>query len=89
MSNWDHDLPSSPHHSWQHALQTEGRLTKLEVKTETHGEKIEKHTKRHDDQEVWNKAFTIALAGLSAGLAHAKANDVLDLLLSLLQRLKP
>ena len=63
-------------------------MTKLEVKTDTHGEKIEKHTKRHDEQDIWNKAFAIALAGLSAGLAHAKASDVLDLALSLFQRLK-
>jgi hypothetical protein len=88
MTSWDQDSPSSPHHSWQHALQTEGRLTKLEVKTDTHEETIHKHTKRHDDQDIWNKAFTIALAGLSAGLAHAKASDLLDLALSLLQRLK-
>ena len=88
MNSWEHDSPSSPHASWHHALQTEGRLTKLEVKTDTHGEKIEKHTKRHDEQDIWNKAFAIALAGLSAGLAHAKASDVLDLALSLFQRLK-
>jgi len=88
MSSWERDSPSSPHASWQHALQTEGRLTKLEVKTETHSEKIEKSAKRHDDQDTWNKAFTIALAGLSAGFAHAKASDLLDLALSLLQRFK-
>ena len=86
--SWEHDSQSSPHASWQHALQTEGRLTKLEIQTETHEEQIEGHEKRHDDQDTWNKGFAIALAGLGAGLAHAKASDVLDLVLSLLQRLK-
>lgn len=89
MSNWDHDWQSSPHHSWQHALQTEGRLTKLEVQTEAHGEKIEGHEKRHDDQDTWNKGFTIALAGLGAGFAHSKASEMLELAITLLQRFKP
>jgi hypothetical protein len=86
--SWEHESPSSPHHSWQHALQTEGRLTKLEVQTESNEGKIESHEKRHDEQDTWNKGFTIALAGLSAGLAHAKATDLLDFLLSLVQRFK-
>lgn len=84
---WETDSPSSPHR-WQHDMQTEGRITRLEVTAEDHTEQLESHETRHDTQDVWNRGFTIALAGLSAGLAHAKANDVLSLALEFLQRLK-
>lgn len=86
--SWEQDSPSSHPHSWQHALQTEKRLTTLELTTEDHAEQIDGHEKRHDDQDVWNKGFSVALAGLAAGLAHAKAGDLLDLLISVLTRLK-
>jgi hypothetical protein len=87
--SWEHESPSSPHHSWQHALQTEGRLTKLEVQTESNEGKIESHEKRHDEQVTWNKGFAIALAGLGAGFAHSKAGDLLELIITLLQRFRP
>lgn len=83
------DLPPSHLPSWQHALETEGRLTRLEVTSEDHSEQIETHEQRHDDQDTWNKGFSIALAGLGAGLAHAKAGDLLELIVTLLQRFKP
>ena len=70
-------------------LQTENRLTRLEISSESHGDQIEDHEQRHDDQDVWNKGFTVALAGLGAGLAHAKAGDVLELIVTLLQRFRP
>lgn len=86
---WEQNSPSSPPPSWQHALQTEQRITRLEVSTEDHTETLEEHEKRHDDQDIWNKGFTVALAGLAAGLAHAKAGDLLDLLIAVFTRLKP
>lgn len=85
---WEHDSQQSPPSSWQHALQTEGRITRLEVSTEDHAEQLETHEKRHDEQDVWNRGFVVAMAGLTAGLAHAKAGDLLDIAISLLQRLK-
>lgn len=68
--------PSQP--PWPHGLETESRLTRLEVRTEDHGEALEKHETRHDGQDVWNKGFTVALAGLAAGVAHSKAGDWIE-----------
>jgi hypothetical protein len=85
--SWERDSQSSPHH-WQHALQTEGRLTRLEVTSEDHEEKIGDHDDKHDAQDVWNRGFTLALAGLGAGLMHAKAGDVLGIALELLARFR-
>jgi hypothetical protein len=84
---WEPESQSWPPH-WQHTLETDRRLTKVELQADGHAKKIETHEKRHDDQDTWNKAFTVALAGLSAGIMHAKASDILDLALSLLQRFK-
>ena len=64
-------------------------MTKLEIQTDSHEDRIEGHEKRHDDQDTWNKGFTIALAGLGAGFAHSKAGDFLELIITLLQRFKP
>ena len=86
--SWEHDSQPSHQPSWQHALQTEGRITRLEVTSEDHKEQLGDHEKRHDEQDVWNRGFVVAMAGLTAGLAHAKAGDLLDLAISLLQRLK-
>lgn len=58
-------------------IETEHRITTLEIKTSRHEE-------RHDTQDTWNKAFAIALAGLSAGLAHSKADEWAGVLHSLL-----
>ena len=80
-------MPSQPPF-WQHAIQTTERLTRLEITTEDHDETLDSHEKRHDEQDMWNKAFTVALLGLGSGLAHAKAGDVLDLALALLRQLR-
>ena len=84
------DWPPSPYTSQPHGLETERRLTRLEVTTEGHGESLEEigetvetHTDKHQEQAVWNRGFTVALAGLGAGLAHAKAPEIVELLLAL------
>lgn len=87
MDRRQHDSQPWPSH-WQHELQTESRITRLEITTEDQGETLEEHEQRHDDQDAWNKGFMVALAGLGAGLAHAKAADFLEILIGLLQRLK-
>lgn len=88
MSTWHQDWQQGPPQSQPHGLETERRLTRLEMTSESLEETVEDHEKRHDDQDTWNKGFMVALAGLGAGLAHAKATDFLDLLLTLLQRFK-
>lgn len=75
--------PSQPP-SWPHGLETENRLTKLEVMSEDHSETLDEHQERHETQDTWNKAFTVALAGLAAGVAHTKAGDWISLVQSLL-----
>lgn len=84
MDRPPHDWTPSPS-PLQHHLHTESRLTRLEVTSEQHGETIEDHTGKLHSQDVWNKGFTVALAGLGSGLAHAKAGDVIDLLLTVLR----
>lgn len=82
----------SPQPSWHYhdlELQRERRLTRLEIVTEDHGETLDTHATKHDEQAVWNRAFSVALAGLTAGLAHAKADGLADFLAHLLKALKP
>lgn len=68
--NWQRlPQPSRPH-----GLETEHRLTKLEVRYEV-------HEKRHDQQDSWNKVFTISLLGLGSGLAHAKVPEIIEIIL--------
>lgn len=90
------DWPPSQYSSQPHGLETERRLTRLEVTSEGYGETLEEigetvetHADKHQEQAVWNRGFTVALAGLGAGLAHAKAPEIVGLLLTLLARLKP
>lgn len=86
-----HDWPSVPP-SWPPSgspLETERRLTRLEMGTDHHGRRLDSHDTKHEHQEVWNKAVAIALAGLASGLAHAKAADLVDFLLALLKGFKP
>lgn len=77
--------------SWpsQLELQTEHRLTMLESVTEDHGDTIDDHAVKHEDQAVWNRGFSVALAILAAGLAHAKADGLADFLTALLKAWKP
>lgn len=70
-------------------LETEHRLTRLEIGTEHHGRRLDGHDTRHEHQEVWNKAVALALAGLASGLAHAKAGELADFALALLKGFKP
>lgn len=70
--NW----PQWPQPSRPHGLETEHRLTKLEVRSEV-------HEKRHDQQDGWNKMFTISLLGLGSGLAHAKVPEIIEAFLGL------
>lgn len=79
--------PSWP--SQPHGLETEHRLTRLEVVSEDHGETLDNHAERHADQAIWNRGFSVALAGLAAGLAHAKADNLADFLTALLRGLRP
>ena len=88
MTRSRQDWQQSPSH-WPHVLETERRLTPLELTSEHQGKTLEKHTEKHDAQDVWNKGFTIALAGLSSGLLHAKANDLIEAALGLLKVWKP
>lgn len=85
------DWPNAPP-SWPPSgspLETERRLTRLEMGTEHHGRRLNSHDTKHEHQEIWNKAVAIALAGLASGLAHAKAADLVDFLLALLKGFKP
>lgn len=72
-----------------HPLETERRLTTLEIVTDAHGQGLEEHASRHGAQDVWNKAFTVALLGLGSGLAHAKAGDLIEFAVALLKGFKP
>lgn len=72
-----------------HALETERRLTTLEIVSEDHGQKIDRHSGKHEAQDVWNKGFSVALLGLASGLAHAKAGDLIDFALALFRGWRP
>jgi len=90
MTKYQRDWPASPPHSHQpHGLETEHRLTTIEIHTHQHGERLDKHEGRHHTQDVWNKAFTVALLGLASGLAHAKAGDVMATVLRFIDTLRP
>ena len=81
---------SSPPQFWLSPEQaTEHRLTRLEVGQEDHSSQIEDHAEKHSAQDVWNKGFSVALLGLSAGLAHAKADGLAEFLAHFLKALKP
>ena len=85
------DWPNVPP-SWPPSgspLETERRLTRLEMGADHHGRRLDSHDTKHDRQEIWNKAVAIALAGLASGLAHATAGDLVDFLLALLKGFKP
>jgi hypothetical protein len=64
-------------------------LTTLEITQSRDGERIDHHAEKHDHQDVWNKAFTVALMGLGSGLAHAKLPELLDLARQFLKAFKP
>lgn len=72
-----------------HPLETERRLTTLEIVTDAHGRDLDEHASRHAGQDVWNKAFTVALLGLGSGLAHAQAGNLIELVVGLLKGFKP
>jgi hypothetical protein len=82
---------SSPPQSWPypHGLETEHRLTKVEMVAEHHGRKLDHHDSRHEHQDIWNKGFSVALLVLASGLAHAKAGEVVETVLALLRGLRP
>lgn len=81
---------SSPPQYWLSPEQAnERRFTTLEIASEDHSERLDEHETRHDNQDVWNKGFSVALAGLAAGLAHAKADNLAELLAALLKVWKP
>ena len=82
-SNWPQWPPPS------HGLETERRLTTLEIRQADHSETIEDHGVKHSAQDVWNKAFTLALMGLGSGLAHAKAGEVMEALQVFLKVFRP
>lgn len=67
----------------------ENRLTRLELGQEGHGSRLDEHEERHDSQDIWNKAFSLALAGLGAGLMHAKADGLAEFAAAFLKALKP
>jgi len=77
--------------SWQHPydLMVVEKLTRLQVEQEQLLETVDEHAEKHEAQDVWNKAFSVALAGLGAGLAHAKAPEVIEALQALFKVLKP
>lgn len=84
-------MPSQPP-SWPYQpeeIRTAERLTRLEIVQEDHTETLDSHDQRHDEQAVWNRAFSVALAGLGAGLAHAKADSLAEFLVAFLKALRP
>jgi len=89
MTRYQRDWQASPPTSQPHGLETERRLTTVEIHTEQHGHRLERHEGRHNTQDVWNKAFTVALLGLASGLAHAKAGDVMSTVLKFIGTLRP
>jgi len=70
-------------------LETEHRLTKLEASAEDHHHRLKTHAEMNEAQDLWNKGFSIALIGVSAGLAHAKAGEVMEFLFALYKGLRP
>jgi len=87
---WDNrDLQSWQHPSQPHGLETERRLTTLEITQGVDGKRIDHHSVKHDHQDVWNKAFTVALMGLGSGLAHAKLPELLEVVRQLWKGFKP
>lgn len=90
--------PSLP--PWQQIshldLQTEHRLTRIEMTTESHTGVLEAHTEKHErhgkfqsDQETTNKALWLAILGLASGYAHGRMSEVADLALALFKGLRP
>ena len=65
------------------------KLTRLQVEQEQLTETVDDHANKHEAQDVWNKAFTLALLGLGSGLAHAKAGEIVDLLQGLWKVFRP
>ena len=87
---WDQrNLPPWLPQSQPHGLETERRLTTLEITQERDGERIDNHATKHDHQDVWNKAFTVALMGLGSGLAHAKLPELIEVCRQLWKGFKP
>lgn len=82
---------SSRQPSWPYPPEyvTVEKLARLEITQDHHSERLDDHETRHDNQDVWNKGFAVALAGLGAGLAHAKADGLADLLAAILKVWKP
>ena len=71
------------------ALNTEHRLTRLEMAHEKTEGRLESHDKQLRSQEIWNKAFTVALLILGSGLAHSKLPEWLEIILLLWKGSKP
>ncbi len=95
MSRWQPSPPPWPQIS-PLDLQTENRLTRVEIATETHAETLEDHEERHEqhgkfrnEQETTNKALWLAILGLASGYAHGRMSEVADLALALFKGLRP
>ena len=80
--------PSWLFHPEPDEILTERRLTRLEIVQEDHAETLDVHASKHDEQALWNRAFSVALAGLAAGLAHAKADGIAEFLSAFLKAWK-
>lgn len=70
-------------------LEREHRLTKAEMRIDCLSDRAQKSDQRHENQDVWNKGFTVALIGLASGLGHAKAGELASFLTELLRGLRP
>lgn len=78
--------PHSP--APEHSNQLEGRIVRIEVKQEDHGETLDRHASRMTWHDRALQALALALWFVVQGSAHGKIPDLADLLLTVFRGAK-